>query len=137
MIMIKKYERLTDLPQRFFEGYIWSSNDTWPKPLHNKSFEFQESEALPFIQEALLYCRAEQVSIHILHAGAGEYSISEYQLSNLPKDGVLHPVAYLPHRIKGVKKLHFQQLWLPEKDALCADMEVLKMKALIFSGFIK
>jgi CRISPR type III-associated protein (TIGR04423 family) len=45
--------------------------------------------------------------------------------------------SYLPHRLEGVKKVHFKQVWLPVTDDNGEGMEVLTLKAIVFCGFNK
>ncbi len=132
--MITTIEKLAEKKEREYEGYIWGSDDKKPTLLWNNPFPFDQwKEKLPFIMEAMLYCKEEQTSVLIRHAG--EYVVAEYDLRLLPINSVLEPIAYLPHRLDNVEKVHFQQLWIPEPDPNCERMEVLKMKALIFTGF--
>ncbi len=84
----------------------------------------------------MLWCESEKISVHVRHTG--KYHIHEFDL-NILIDGKnkLVEKEYLPHRLENVKKVCFKQLWVPEADPLCDNMEVLTMKAQIFTGFIK
>ena len=131
--------RLKAHADRKYEGYIWGSDDSEPVLLQEETFPFETwKKSSSFILEALLYDKTNKVSVFIRHApGAGkeDLQLHEFYLDPLPEGSLLEPVAYLPHRLKGVEKVCFYQWWEPEKDPNCMDMEVLKMKALIFSGF--
>lgn len=126
-----KLNSLTEIPDYDYEGYVWMSDAKEPKVLKNKKFTFNEDQQNPFIVEGLLWAKKEGVSIHIRHTG--RYLIHKYEVnaSDLSKD----IKQYLPHKIEGIKKLKFKQVWEPEEDPLCENMEVLKMKALVFIGF--
>ena len=129
-------EKLKENINRKYEGYVWGSDDERPTILKNEPFPFDKLKTeTPYIVEALLFCKDKNISVTIRHAG--EYIISQFNLDEY-KDSekyALHPVEYLPHRLDGVEKVCFKQLWLSEPDPNCADMEVLKKKALIFTGF--
>ena len=140
MLMLSKYDALIDLPPLKYEGYLWLSNKRTPEVFHGETIDFAQWEAInPFIIEGLLYNRAKQFSVLIRHTGT--YTIRGYDLTKIPQKGILEPVEFLPHRLnktKGkppIEKVEFQQLWLPEKDANCENMEVLSMRALVFTGF--
>jgi CRISPR type III-associated protein (TIGR04423 family) len=127
-------KQLNELNNIEFEGYVWLSDQEEPKILNNQTFDFSKYEegSNPFIIEALLY-KENDKSVHITHTG--KYNIQSFDLNNLPQDSELVDVNYLPHRLEGVKKVCFRQLWIPENDENCENMPVLKMKALIFVGF--
>lgn len=129
--------------EEILEGYVWDSNSQYPKILRNQSFDFssyQENEDA-YIVEALLYSNLKKCSWIIKHTGT--YQITKFDLSKLDPNYQLVPVDYLPHRLKKnnpagatlIERVCFQQLWIPEEDPNCEDMEVLKMQALIFTGF--
>lgn len=135
MEAIKKHKNLIDIPNLGFDGYIWLSNSKEPKVLKTEKYDFSTFELNPFIVEGLLYNEASKTSIHIQHTG--EYQIFEYDLKELSQIGQLKEVSFLPHRLTGVDKVNFKQLWIAEPDENCEGMEVLKMKALIFCGIKK
>ena len=124
--------KISELNNRKFEGYIWLSNKDNPIRLNNETFDFGNYEEgnNPFVVEALL--KSGNKSVHIRHTG--RYHIHEFDLDKMPEGAVLEDVEYLPHRLDGVKKVNFKQLWVPEPDENCEGMPVLRMKALIFSG---
>ena len=131
--MIQIYNKLEKIPNLLYEGYIWGADQKSPTILKGEQFKLPFDSSL-YIVEGLLYSKAEQISIHIRHTG--ELQICEYDLKEYPKGSKRYEVDYLPHRLeKNIKKVRFQQLWIPEKDPNCEDWEVLKMKALIFFGF--
>ena len=125
--------KLSEIKNRKYSGYIWMSDAKEPKVLNNKEFDFSTIGVNPFIIEALLYCEEKKTSLTIRHTG--KYHIIEIVLNDLPEGAELEDVEYLPHRLKGVDKVCFKQLWVPEKDDNCEAWPVLKMKALVFTGF--
>ncbi|MDY0215621.1 MAG: TIGR04423 family type III CRISPR-associated protein [Bacteroidales bacterium] len=129
---IKRYNSIKEIPNRNYEGYVWLSNEKKPFNIPDESFDFLTVEANPFVVEALLFDKNENKSIHVQHSG--EYQIFEYDLSKLEKSNLVEK-EYLPHRLKDVEKVLFKQIWLPEKDENCAGFDVLKLKAIVFSGF--
>ncbi len=135
MEAITKHIYLTDIQDLDFEGYIWLSDSKEPKVLRTEKYDFSKVELNPFIVEGLLYNESSKTSIHIQHTG--DYQIFEYDLKNLSQIGQLEEVSFLPHRLSGLEKVNFKQLWVSEPDENCEGMEVLKMKALIFCGFKK
>ena len=124
---------LSEIKNRKYSGYIWMSDKKNPVVLNNEEFDFSVIGINPFIMEALLYCEEENISLTIRHTG--KYHINEIDLNNLPKGAELEDVEYLPHRLNGVDKVCFKQLWVPEEDKNCKGLPVLKMKALVFTGF--
>ena len=132
----KKYivmNSLTEIENRKYSGYIWMSDAKEPIVLHNEEFDFSKIGVNPFIIEALLYSEAGNISVLIRHSG--KYHIEEIDLNNLQEGAELVDVEYLPHSLKGVDKVCFKQLWIPEEDENCNGYPVLKMKALVFTGF--
>ena len=124
---------LSEIKNRTYSGYIWMSDEKEPMVLNNEEFDFSTIGVNPFIIEALLYCETENVSLIIRHTG--KYHINEVDMNNLPKDAELVDMEYLPHRLKGIEKVCFKQLWIPEKDENCEGFPVLEMKAIVFTGF--
>lgn len=125
------------ITERKYEGYVWMSDEANPQMLYGEEeFKFSSmSPPNPFVIEALLWSEDDQISVHVRHTG--KYHIHEYNVCDLSKEkgAALVDKSFLPHRLKGVKKVKFKQLWLLEKDENCMDMPVLTMKALIFTGF--
>lgn len=133
---MKLLDKLTDIPAKVYEGYVWYSNETYPKPIDNEMFHFDELPINPFVVEAMLYCKADNTSIIVKHTG--RYVITHFNLSKLPDGAVIKEKFYLPHRMgEGINKVCFQQIWLPEPDDLCNGMPVLTLKAIAFVGFNK
>jgi len=130
---------LSEIKNRKYSGYIWMSDKKEPEVLNDESFDFSKVGVNPFMIEALLYCKDENISLTIRHTG--KYHINEIDLNSLPVGAELVDIEYLPHRLKDekkaidVKKVCFKQLWTPENDANCEGWPVLKMKALVFTGF--
>tara|TARA_R110002124_G_scaffold193164_2_gene360404 strand:+ start:720 stop:1154 length:435 start_codon:yes stop_codon:yes gene_type:complete len=137
--MKTKLTKLTDMPERKYQGYVWYSDQKEPKVLQNEIFRFENIGLNPFVVEALLWHEDDKtagdgISVMVRHTGT--YHIHEFEMDNLPEHCELVEKEYLPHRLgNNIEKVKFKQLWLPEKDPNCLDMEVLTMKALIFVGF--
>jgi len=131
---IRKIDKLTEIPAYKYEGYVWMSDAKEPVVLNNESFDFERINTNPFVIEALLYSADQKVSIHVQHTGV--YQIFEYCLKEFSPSEI-SDIGYLTHRLKDVSKLKFKQLWLPETDNNCKDMEVLNLKAIVFCGFLK
>ncbi len=150
-----KINNISDIKTREYEGYFWNSNADKPEILLAATVDFSNTKERenPFTVEALLYCEEENISVSIRHTG--KYQIHEFDLNNYSDENLVD-VQYLPHKLDCyllkkeiggdiepipnsgfacIEKVNFKQLWLPEKDKNCEEMEVLKMKALIFTGF--
>jgi CRISPR type III-associated protein (TIGR04423 family) len=127
-------QAITDIPKRKYDGYVWLSNEKSPTVLNRQEYDFTQVKENPFVIEALLWSTEEKVSIMVRHTG--NYHIQEFRLKELPIEYELVDKVYLPHRLGDkVKHVCFKQLWIPEEDPFCAGMEVMTMKALIFTGF--
>jgi len=136
-------KKLTDKIDRKYEGYIWDSNESHPVVLRNQTFDFSKyiDHLNPYIVEAWLYSVVDHCAWLIQHNC--EYQVTKYDLKSLPEKHELIAVDFIPHKLKEnnpsgaspIKRVCFQQLWIPEKDLNCAKMPVLKMQALIFTGF--
>jgi CRISPR type III-associated protein (TIGR04423 family) len=132
---MKKYNNISEIPARNYEGYIWDADNKGKPKIYfgDKLVDVAKFNPSSYIIEALLHCKESKKSIHIRHAG--EELIHEFDLSHPSVDAEIKE--YLPHRLDGVEKVCFKQLWEEEKDSYCEGMPVLKMKALIFAGFEK
>lgn len=128
-----KLDTLADIPNLLYDGYVWLSDETNPRKLKDARFDASIVAENQFIIEALLWSESEKTSIQIRHTD--KYLIHKIELDKLPENAALVERKYLAHRVEGVKKLIFKQLWQPERDPLCEGMEVLMMKAQIFVGF--
>ena len=124
---------LQDIKNRHYEGYLWYSDQERPL-LVNGNVTLPKGNN-PYIQEGMLWCKEEQISIMIRHTG--RYQIGEFDLNELEKKGAkLEPEQYLAHKLD-FSELKFYQLWELEEDPLCAGYQTYKQKAIIFAGFIK
>lgn len=122
------------IPRRSYEGYVWYSNAQTPKVLKGEVFSVEQQEGVnPFVIEALLFCKEENISLSIRHTG--HYIISEHNLSMLGESSEIVEKEYLPHRLDGVEKLKFNQYW-KEENVINNDMKTLKLQATLFTGFI-
>lgn len=132
-------DSLASIPEGNYEGYYWVSDA--PKPMKIQAGDSLASlksvQKNPFIIEALLYDRQTQLSIHIQHTGRQQitcYDWKQFNESNLASD-YSDQVTYVSQKIDGIEGVQFSRIWKKEPDALCANREVLKMHALVFSGF--
>jgi len=130
---MKPINKLSDIPSKKYQGYVWYSDEKKPTVLHNKEFCFTDEHINPFVVEALLYCQEDNTSLMVQHTG--KYTGHQFDLNNLPEGAQLEKKEYLPHRLGDVSQVCFKQLWIPEGDSNCEDMEVLTLKAIIFTGF--
>jgi len=134
MSSIKKLNSLAEIPDLNYEGYFWLSDAKEPIVLNNQIYDYKTVGINPFVIEALLYCEKENISIQVQHTG--EYQIFEYHLNDYPEASLLEKT-YLPHRLEGVQKVKFKQIWLPEQDENCQGMDVMILKSIVFCGFLK
>lgn len=129
---VKPYKELNQIPTLDYEGYVWFSNDEYPKKPNE--VDFKNIGQNPFIQEALLFSKKENVSVMVRHTG--DYHISEFHLNEFPKKYEMIEKQYYPHRLGfNDKRVCISQLWIPEPDPNCEGMEVLTLKAHLFTGF--
>lgn len=138
MIGIKTYKKLSGIQQRKYIGYVWMSDKEEPIVLEQPTeFDFSSIEVNPFVQEALLFSEEENISVMVRHTGF--YNITEFCLDEFPEEYELVEKQYYPHKKLGFKdkKICINQLWLPEENDNCEEMEVLTLKAHIFTGFKK
>ncbi len=67
----------------------------------------------------------------------GSYQIFE-NISEPQQGEVVTPKSYIAHRIDGVTKLKFNQIYTPKGDKeCCLDMKVLTLDRVVFVGFEK
>lgn len=126
---------ITNIPTRKYDGYVWLSDEKYPTVLDKQEYDFTKVKANQFVIEALLW-NAEDGGTSIMVRHTGKYHIKTFKLDELPVGHELVEKVYLPHRLGDkVKHVCFKQLWIPEEDALCEEMPVMTMKALIFTGF--
>lgn len=127
---IYKITSLEVIPNGNYQGYYWLSNAETPVMVNGK-LDLTQIKINPFIIEGMLWDEKSQKSIMISHTGS--YQIFEYNLKEI--EGEFVEKEYMAHRLDGVSKVSFKQLWQAEEDTNCERMEVLKMKAQIFVGF--
>ena len=80
-----KLEKLTDIDQISYEGYIWKSDESKPKILNNGTYDFTKIGINPFIVEGFLYSKDENFSISIRQID-GKYYITKIDLKDLNFD---------------------------------------------------
>ncbi len=138
----KEHDNIKDIPSGNYEGYLWNCQEKEPEVFWGEKFlDFKEWKDFPFVIEGFLYEEKNGIERSIFIRYTDEYTIYEFDLNEISKSGgVLEQYEYIPHRLgppKVIKKVKFKQLWLPEKDPLCKDMPVLKLKTHLFTGFVK
>jgi CRISPR type III-associated protein (TIGR04423 family) len=133
---IVKYKSLSEIPSASYDGYIWMSNEDKPKLLNKVDFSDRNLTLNPFIVEGLLFDEENNKSIHITHDG--DYTITVFDINKFTKPTFeVVEKKYLPHRLDGVNKVCFKQIWMEKAEENSADFPVLKLQATIFSGFKK
>lgn len=121
-------------------GYLWLSNESSPsqKRIYDNAaidtsvFDCEN----PFVAEGLLYDNHAKLSYQIKFIN-GSYQIFE-NISEPQQGEVVTPKSYIAHRIDGVTKLKFNQIYTPKGDKeCCLDMKVLTLDRVVFVGFEK
>ena len=115
--------KIKDIP---LMGYLWLSNEVKPSRLYRNAkidtsvFDVEN----PFVAEGLLYDESDNLSYQIKYID-GMYRIFELSTQKQNEDDVIEPKSYIAHRIDGVNKLKFAQIFTPKDDDGCIDMKVL------------
>lgn len=130
----KIIDKIDELPEVIYEGYIWMSDKTEPRKIISKS-QLQVEEKNPFIVEGFLISEDRNISIS-LSSMNGMLKIYQFDLNliNALPENQKTENSYLTHRFEDAK-ISFITVWLPEKDNLCQDMEVLRPRMRVFNGF--
>ena len=120
-----------------YEGYVWMSDQQEPLVIcPDEEFEMTLcDEDNPFVVEGNLWDATNRVSIMIKYVD-GKYIVRRTEVTDECKKNATRK-EFLPHRVKGVKKLVLLQCWNEEKDPLCENMVTLQPGKLEFIGFIK
>lgn len=143
----KKINSIEEIEDISYCGYFWISDESKPQWFQNKNIKEELKKNIinmnnkNFILECYLYNKEKNKSIKIIHLD-GEHIISEFYLDSLKEKTIPYQNTLscqdifecLPHPFIS-KKLKFQNIWIPEKDELCANFEVLTKKATVFIGF--
>lgn len=123
-----------------YEGYIWLSDQTQPKVLKDEELDIERLKDYinPFVIEGQLWNAADGISISI-RCVDGKLIINEHHVIDEDLDGssTVTLERYIPHHIKGVKRLRFLRYWKAEEDELCEHFEALRPEKLVFVGFEK
>ncbi len=128
-----RIERITEIPEAKYQGYIWYSDCDRPKVLTGDE-EYGgtlDPTANPFIIEGNLWDEDTRTSVSIRYVD-GQYYIHQTKLT---AEGLKKYNTYVAHRIDDYKYLRFAQLWETRKDPMCENMEVLEPSKLVFIGF--
>ena len=122
---------INDIEGTSWQGYYWMSDAERPISVDGN---FKPDIKNNFIVEALMHDKIKNESIYITHCGT--YQITHYKL-DMVKDYIepYDEKSYLPLRLENVKKINFVKVWLPQEDEHCEDMEVLTLKAIVFTGY--
>jgi len=148
----KKLNKIKDIPPDYkYQGYFWVSDEDKPFIIsgelklseESEFFKYKETDS-PFIVEAFLFSKDENISISIRHT-SGRCYINQFMLNQLEKNKKnTVDKKYIAHKSIGrflsAHKsidafLNFKEIWIPEKDQFCENMEVLKKQAVVFTGF--
>ncbi len=137
----KTLNNFKEIPQLEYEGYIWESSKENPKKVTSEAeltkYENSGKPANPFIMEGHLYNKDKNISISIRHV-SGRYYITQFNLGELDEKTNFVDKFYLANKkLEKENKLHFKEIWLPEPDENCPDMQVMTKKAVVFAGFRK
>jgi CRISPR type III-associated protein (TIGR04423 family) len=127
--------RVDNIKQGNYEGYIWKSNEKKPEIVNGAFTENLDPSKNPFVVEAQLYDYDSMLSYNIKYVD-GEYWIMEHQVVSLDfnrKDVEIK--VFYAHSIDGHKNLQFLQYWKEDEDELCEGMKVLQPAELVFVGF--
>ncbi len=130
----KSYNELSAIKPDEYTGYLWVSNEDQYQTV-NGPVDLSAYARNPFVVEGNLLSKDKKTSISIRHTGTG-YIVSVFDLTEITQlpEEQLTKIEYLIHKNEG--KVKFVQVWLPEKDILCADMEVLRPAFQYFDGFL-
>lgn len=133
--MIKKLEKVHQIPPGSYQGYVWYSDTRRPEVLIGAQPTWsRDQDGQAFVVEALLYDAEAKKSYHVWHDG--ELHVLAFDLGAVDESVETVERSFFPSWADAqVSKLKFRQLWLSEKDPLCADMEVLRPKYWVFVGF--
>ncbi len=132
----KQLDSLSNIPAGNYEGYMWISNEKKPIKINQidaTQYEENNQPTNPFILEAFLYDNNTKTSVSVKHI-SGKYIIDLYNLNELNNDAETVDNFYIPNRLNE-NKLKFTEVWIPEKDSLCENFEVLKKQTVVFTGF--
>ena len=137
---MEKTDFINKIKDRPLTGYLWLSNESIPslKRIYDNAaidtsvFDCEKS----FVAEGLLYDDNAKLSYQIKFIN-GSYQIFENESE--PKQGEeVSSKSYIAHRINGVKKLKFNQIYAPKEDKeCCRNMQVLTLDRVVFVGFEK
>lgn len=128
-------ELITEIPSGNYTGYYWMSDAEKPVLVeHPEAFPNEAlSQMIPFIVEGNLYDEVKKISIYIRHNGKG-HVIYKYNLNN-PSGFEMNMVSLIAHRLDGMGRVTFIELWKEEGDPLCENLKTLRPYARVFVGF--
>ncbi len=129
-------QQLSEIPKGNYTGYIWLSDRKEPELVEEVDHFAYEKEAVPlnpFIREGYLYDGNKDISVSIHHV-PGRYLIHVFNLGKIPKESEGTEQSFLSS-VGFSGKIYFKEIWVPEKDFYCSNLEVLTKKAVVFIGF--
>lgn len=126
---------IADFPKTLlFTGYYWLSVQQKPIQLSEQIFDVQLLEYHPYVVEGRLYCKENDLSIHI-HFIDGKYDIFQMNWREKPTEWETINSTYLAHDLDKVNEIKVTEVWIPANDPNCENMEVLQPAFLGFKGF--
>ncbi len=126
-------KKITEIPEGNYIGYYWLSNAQEPVKVTGSFPSAILNQPLPFVVEGNLYDTNNKISISIRHNGS-KHIIHQFDLKNTTGFGI-NPVEFIAHRLPGVNKVKFLELWKEVNDTLCEMMTTLRPYARVFVGF--
>lgn len=121
-----------------YEGYLWYSDQASPVIYDgdNKLTHLElDDESNPFVVEGQLYDREKDLSYSIRYAD-GRYTVAVCTHEERTSAADCRQEYYLRKRMDG-RVLCLLELWQEEADQACANMNVLRLKRIVFNGFKK
>lgn len=124
-----------------FTGYCWMSDEQFPR-IVDGVFALPAIGKNPFVAEANLYSKNQQISISIEH-NDGRYLVGIVDWNEANKDNSfeLEEQTYLSHRLtelpggQNLKEIIMVRAWVAVEEPLCENMEELRPAWRAFKGF--
>lgn len=128
-----KVNSINDIQPLKYEGYLWMSDEQYPKVFIHDEVEFPETDN-PFIVEGQLFNKENGISYSIKYVD-GEYIIHEYKVTEADLQNPDNETKeYLSNRMED-KWLKFLRYWEAVPDENSMGMPVLKLTKSVFIGF--
>lgn len=124
------------VPAAKYEGWFWLSDAQKPVMLRGGSFDndLLKEGRLPFVVEAQLYDRENNISISI-SAPEAQPIVTLTDLTELKEEDMIRR-EYIPHRLplEGIC-ISAIEIWLPQSSPQTNNMPARQPVALVFTGF--